>query len=337
MLVWAHRWGTDPGRGAEGSMSVTLPAPARDLTTECFSHEALFYRGARELVDSVAPFVREGVSIGEPVLVALLPDRIDALHDELGEDARWVTFLDMEDVGRNPARIIPAWREFVGASSGHAHVRGVGEPIWAGRRDAELAECQLHESLLNVAFDDGPAWRLLCPYDTESLSDSVVREAMRTHPVVWTGGNGRTVDYGGHAYASAAFAGPLSPSPDSADLIEFGANDLTGLRSVVERLGLSAGIGRDAVDDVTLAAHELATNSLVHGGGHGSMLVWRQPDAFVVEVRDAGRINDPLVGRELSSATNEHGRGLWMANQLCDLVQVRSTDFGTVVRLYVWG
>lgn len=313
-----------------------MSAPARDLPIDYCSHEALFYRGTRDLVDSVAPFVREGFSLGEPVLVALLPDRIDALRDELGEDARRVSFLDMEEVGRNPARIIPAWREFVDASSHHPHVRGVGEPIWAGRRDAELTECQLHESLLNVAFDDGPAWRLLCPYDMESLTDSVVQEAMRTHPVVWTETNGRTVDYEGHGYASAVFVGPLSPSPGSADLFEFGADDLTGLRSVVERLGVSAGIGRDAVADVTLAAHELATNSLVHGGGGGSMLVWRQPDAFVVEVRDAGRIDDPLVGRELSSATNEHGRGLWMANQLCDLVQVRSTDFGTVVRLYVW-
>jgi anti-sigma regulatory factor (Ser/Thr protein kinase) len=266
----------------------------------------------------------------------MLADRLDALRDELGAEARKVTFLDMEAVGRNPARIIPAWREFVDASSDHSRLRGVGEPIWAGRREAELVECQLHESLLNVAFDDGPAWRLVCPYDMDSLPDTVVREAMRTHPVVWPESDGRVVGYEGHAHASAFFSEPLPTSPGQVDVIDFRHDDLAGLRSVVERLGARAGIGPDAVDDVTLAAHELATNSLVHGGGHGSMLVWTQPDAFVVEVRDSGRIRDPLVGRELSSATDEHGRGLWMANQLCDLVQVRSTTAGTAVRLHVW-
>jgi hypothetical protein len=29
------------------------------------------------------------------------------------------------------------------------------------------------------------------------------------------------------------------------------------------------------------------------------------------------------------------GRGLWLANQLCDLVQLRTSGTGTVVRTYV--
>jgi anti-sigma regulatory factor (Ser/Thr protein kinase) len=56
----------------------------------------------------------------------------------------------------------------------------------------------------------------------------------------------------------------------------------------------------------------------------------------VVEIRDSGRIDDPLVGRGTVDLTSEHGRGIWMANQLCDLVQVRSTGGGTQVRLYAW-
>ena len=31
-------------------------------------------------------------------------------------------------------------------------MRGIGEPIWADRRPDELDECQLHESLINLAF-----------------------------------------------------------------------------------------------------------------------------------------------------------------------------------------
>ena len=315
---------------------MAVSAHRQDRSTDAFSHEAVLYRGAQGLVGSVAPFIREGVTLGEPVLVAVLADRIHDLRDELGNEAEQVTFIDMEAIGRNPARIIPAWHQFVEKSSGHARVRGVGEPIWVGRRDAEITECQLHESLLNVAFDRGPGWRLLCPYDAESLPESVVHEAIRTHPVVWNGLDDLDVAYEGHAYAESAFAAPLPPPPGIADEIGFGAGDLDGLRAIVERLAVRAGIGRDAAEDVTLAVHELATNSLTHGGGVGSMAVWQEPDAFVVEVRDSGRIRDPMVGRRLSSGTDEHGRGLWIANQLCDLVRVRSDPAGTVVRVYVW-
>jgi len=74
----------------------------------------------------------------------------------------------MRVLERNPARIIPAWRRFLDRQGGDRRsVRGIGEPIWSGREEQELTECQRHESLLNVAFDHGQAWRLLCPYDLE--------------------------------------------------------------------------------------------------------------------------------------------------------------------------
>ena len=63
-------------------------------------------------------------------------------------------------------------------------VRGIGEPIWSGRRAAELVECQLHEALLNVAVEpDVPLW-LLCPYDVQTLPAEVVTEAHRSHEVI---------------------------------------------------------------------------------------------------------------------------------------------------------
>ena len=85
-------------------------------------------------------------------------------------------------LGRNPARIIPAWRDFRARHDGP--IRGIGEPIWAGRDGAELVECQLHEALLNVAFDGADEFQLLCPYDTSALDDSVVHEACAGHPHV---------------------------------------------------------------------------------------------------------------------------------------------------------
>jgi anti-sigma regulatory factor (Ser/Thr protein kinase) len=86
---------------------------------------------------------------------------------------------------------------------------------------------------------------------------------------------------------------------------------------------------------MVLCADELAANSLLHGGGDGVLLLWREPDALVCEVSDSGTIADPLVGRASPSVDQLGGRGVWLANQLCDLVQVRSDASGTVVRLHV--
>lgn len=299
-----------------------------------FSHEAAFYRGLDDFVRTVLPFVREGIEGGEAILVALPPDRLAALRDALGSDADAVTFVDMRELGANPACIIPEWRRFLEESVGDGPVRGVGEPVWSGRRPVEVEEAELHEALLNLAFDDGPAWRLLCPYDVSELPGEVVEEAVRNHPLAETA----LVDvtYGGHEHALEVFAASLPEPEASTDVIAFGAEDLAGLRSVVGRLSDQAGLGREAADDLVLAAHELATNSVCHGGGHGTLRTWSERDAFVLEISDPGMIEDPLVGRDVMHELSEHGRGVWMANQLCDLVQVRSGVGGTVVRLFAW-
>ncbi len=304
-------------------------------STEKFHHEATFYRGLDDLRKQVVPFVRDGVRRGEPVLVAMLPDRLSLLKDALGEDAAGVDFVDMAELGANPARIIPAWRRFLDDRPAHSRVRGVGEPIWAGRRPDEIAECVLHEALLNLAFDDGPAWQLICPYDVEALPGPVVEDAMRTHPVIGPDRE-RVADYRGHQLAADAFTSSLPSPPAWADTVPFGAADLAELRHIVDRLCVRAGLADDVRGDLVLASHELATNSLQHGGGSGVLRSWAEQDTFVVEISDSGTITDPLVGRDLASDFAESGRGVWMANQLCDLVQVRSTPAGTVVRLSTW-
>ncbi len=312
---------------------MAFAAPTSDATGQ-FHHEALFYRGLEELVDVVAPFIRAGLEAGEPVLVAELPDRIAALRAALGADAERVEFLDMAEVGRNPARIIPAWRHFVAEHAGQP-VRGVGEPVWVGRSAVELDECRLHESLLNVAFDGlGTDFRLLCPYDADGLPAEVLADAERTHPRL--GPDLESLAYGGHTHANDEFERPLMEPPADAEWFAFGREDLAGLRSVVRRLAQVAALHDDLVEDLVLAAHELATNSIEHGGGAGVVRSWTEPGALVVEVADAGLITDVLVGRQPALALAEGGRGVWIANQLCDLVQVRSSAQGTTVRLYTW-
>ena len=173
--------------------------------TAAFRHEALLYAGPDGFLDGALPFVRAALHAEEPILVMVGPAKIDLLCEALGGDARDIAFADMQEVGANPARIIPAWRDFVD---------------------------------------------------------------------------------------------------------ERGA-------------------------DLVLAVNEVATNSVLHGGGEGDLLVWIERDAVVCELRDSGRFDHPLAGRVRPEPGRVGGHGLWLANQVCDLVQVRSFPTGTVVRLHL--
>ena len=101
------------------------------------------------------------------------------------------------------------------------------------------------------------------------------------------------------------------------------------------RQAAAAGLEASRCDDLVLAVNEVATNSLRHGGGRGVLRAWRDAGALVCEVRDRGRIDAPLAGRERPVRGQVGGYGMWLANQLCELVQVRSFATGSVVRLHV--
>lgn len=59
--------------------------------------------------------------------------------------------------------------------------------------------------------------------------------------------------------------------------------------------------------------------------------MWSESEALVVEVRDAGLITDPLVGRHLPTPESNGGRGVWPVNHLTDPSQIRTDDAGTTV------
>lgn len=303
---------------------------------EAFCHEALFYSGQDGFLAGTVPFLRDAVAAEEPALVVVNPDKIDLLRAALHADADAVAFADMDDVGRNPARIIPAWQAFVDRHGPGRRLHGIGEPVWPGRRGPEVTECVRHEALLNVAFDGQAAWSLLCPYDTSTLDPDVVEAARRTHPVVRDGADREPSEaYRGEAVLDIA-DGPLPEPPSRAEQLRFSAGPLDGVRAYVADHAARAGVGADATQDLVLAVNEIATNSVRYGGGGGVLRVWQNPDGLVCEVRDAGRVTEPLIGRERPPTDAERGRGLWMVNQLCDLMQLRSFDSGTVVRLHTW-
>jgi anti-sigma regulatory factor (Ser/Thr protein kinase) len=87
--------------------------------------------------------------------------------------------------------------------------------------------------------------------------------------------------------------------------------------------------------DLILAVNEAATNALLHGGNEGELRIWTDGREVVCEVTDSGTFHEPLAGRQRPEPDWVCGRGVWLMNQLCDLVELRPTDTGTVVRLHV--
>lgn len=302
-----------------------------------FDHEALFYRGDEEFLAGVVPFVREGLDRDEAVLVAEPRARLDLLRDALGDDARAVEFHDMADIGGNPSRIIGVWAAALDReTSAGRTLRGVGEPAWPGRRRVELVECQLHELLLDATFTGGPAWRLMCPYDEEHLPRSVCQGALHAHPVRSTPSDRLPSESYTPAGWSAAFTARL-PQPTEAVLRgRYGSDDVPATRRTVAQYARSCGLPQEKVEALELAASELATNSLLYGGGTGTVALWVESGAAVVEFSDTGRLTDPLTGRVRPPADRLGGFGLYLVHQLCDLVQVRSSDEGTTVRIHTW-
>jgi anti-sigma regulatory factor (Ser/Thr protein kinase) len=299
------------------------------------AHCALLYRDEDEFLAGTVPFVHEGFGRDDEILIALPSHNLELLRGALGPDADRVAFVAMEQFGRNPARLIPAWRDFLdGRPPDAGGVRGIGEPIWAGRSAAEIDEGTRHEALLNIAFEEAGALELMCPYDAVALDDRVLAGAEHNHPVLGYGvdavASGRYLD---PLTRNGPFAGTLDPPTGPVTELAFAIAQLADLRRLVAREARAAGLPSERIDELVIAATEIATNGVRHGGGSGIARLWCDARILACEISSGGRLSDPLAGRVRPSQTAVDGRGLWIANQLCDLVQIRSGDAGTVVRL----
>jgi anti-sigma regulatory factor (Ser/Thr protein kinase) len=299
------------------------------------SHEAYLYRTTEEFVTGTAAFLRAGLGAGDAALVSVPGVKHDRLRDALGLAAGQVQFADMTRVGRNPARIIPFVRRFAQTHAG-ARVSFVGEPIWPGRTAAETRECVRHEALLNLAFGSADI-TIFCPYDATGLDDDTISDSWRTHPSVCRhDGWHDSDDYTDPSMLYAAGDRPLPAPPATALIMRFRGEDLPLIRRLVGDSASRFGIGADRSADFVVAVNEVATNTVTHAPPGGMLRLWTngRHQALVCEIRDTGHITDTLIGRRMPAPDAQTGRGLWLANQYCDLVELRSGPDGTTVRMY---
>jgi anti-sigma regulatory factor (Ser/Thr protein kinase) len=303
-----------------------------DRHPEPFVHEALLYRGRDELGGAVRAFVRAAADAGDPVLAAIPTQNLEFLRGALRDDAGHVHFEDMTEVGRNPGRLLAMIQDWLEEHGDRARV--VAEPMWPGRSYAETAECLRHEALVNYALADSVT-QLLCPYDTENLAAEVIEGAELTHPQVRDASGSRPSDrfqdplqvWRGERWPLADPDGPVSEHAF--------AGDLRSLRQAVIDDPCLLKLSPQRRHDMVFVVNEAATNVLVHAGGHCTTRIWHDGTSVVSELSSGAEVHDVLAGRRRPSPDAHSGRGLWLINQLCDLVELRSGGKGTTLRMHV--
>jgi anti-sigma regulatory factor (Ser/Thr protein kinase) len=290
-------------------------------------HLAVPYATPAELAERLVPEVAAVLAAGAPVLAVLgLPERA-AVVAALGSDAARVEFADPERVHAVPAFTVAArWARL-------ARRAVAGRALVVGQHLALPALGPDHWARLDVAVDvaiDGLPLTVLCPCRDEP-------SVLATHPRLLTPGGPRPSP-GYRPPPDALVDHPPPPPPDlgvsDVDVV-FDAEELPRLRRRVAAAAATAGIDDDRVDDLVLAVNELATNSVEHGPGSGRLRLWLSRGSVTAEVADRGRMDVPFPGLVRPAVTGARGRGLWLASELTDVLQVWSDAAGTVIRAQI--
>jgi anti-sigma regulatory factor (Ser/Thr protein kinase) len=119
---------------------------------------------------------------------------------------------------------------------------------------------------------------------------------------------------------------------ESVDEFTFGLADLSDVRRLVAKAATDAGMSDRRAADFALAADEVATNAILHGRPPATIRVRRDDGAVVCEVTDAGDgMEDPQPGRSAPPLDALGGRGLWLARQFSDQLEIHANGGFTVL------
>jgi anti-sigma regulatory factor (Ser/Thr protein kinase) len=231
----------------------------------------------------------------------------------------------MAEMGRNPARIIPALTAFARDHAG-TRVSCVGESAWPGRTGPELTEAIKQDALANLAFRAMPV-TALCPFEPHRAAPRRAGHGRAGPPAAAEHGTLRP----SHAYLGTdgmpqPCLQPLPDPPADAEALHY-QHDMQPVRALTRRRADRCGLPADRTDNLTLAVSELAANTVRHSPDGGTLRIWHTPAELICQITDQGWIEDPLAGRR-PPVSDEGGHGLWLVNQVCDLVQRRSGPSG---------
>ena len=310
-----------------GGMEVSTAGDVAGAT-----HEAVLYSAPDELAERLVPRLLSSLDAGAPAVAVLdAPTRAE-VRRELGDAAAHVEFPEPAAVHRVPPFTVAArWARLsrrVTTSTSRATVVGQHVEGLPGCTENHWARLDI---ALNVAVVGLPI-TVLCPYRAD---DRELARVEATHPRLETAtGLVSSGTYRPPVEALIEYPPPPPPElgPPAAELA-FTADELAALRHLVAEVAGREVTAPDRVADLVLAVNEIGSNSIEHGPGDGRLRLWVTDEAVVAEIADEGHADLPFPGMIAPPAGGVRGRGLWLASELCDVLQVWSDGKGTVVRL----
>ena len=179
-----------PVRGI-GSESVDLSG----VLVQAGMHLATYFASESGRLRIAAPFLREGLSSGQPCfLIAsgeVLERYIKALEEdvktELAEARRLGLFVTAPAPGRTVEEALSFWNESIWAALSHGSrpsiVRIVGDMACVKTRFATVQQMLIFERLVGALINSFPAVAV-CQYDVREFDGPSLLEAIQAHPDV---------------------------------------------------------------------------------------------------------------------------------------------------------
>lgn len=302
-------------------------------------HTAVASRSTDELLGLLVPYIRAGEVAGAPVHVSLKAELLEPLQAAVGPAGEAVHWTDSSTWHPSPSRRLRALEAIVKASrrADGVPARFVGEcALCAGDPPELVAEWLRVDAVMNEVLA-GTGIDVVCVYHGPSLPASVIGEALRSHPHV---GLHPPVPRPGAPTARTFLARhqPTAlPVPEDAGRIAglLDPGDVRAfLREELDRRATAPAL----VDELLLVATELVTNSRQAGASWIALACWWSAHGVVVQVDDDGSGTiDPGAGYLRPPLAAFGGRGLWIARQLTDVVEIAPRSDGTSVRAHALG
>jgi anti-sigma regulatory factor (Ser/Thr protein kinase) len=297
-----------------------------------FRHNALVYESGDDYLAWAVPFVKEGIELGEGTIVAHTKPGLALMREALGPDAAQVTFVDVSSAYTRPARTLASYHEvFVGELRKRHTLRAVAD-VQFGLNPAEWDLWTGYEAVFNRAFAHLPAW-VVCSYDANGTPDPILEGVWQTHPEVVDGDTRTTSEHYEDPDELLRRVTAIPEPLENLRSIAFG-RDAEEFRERLSRELVGERMPEARVLDMLLAASEIATNAIQHGGGVEEVRVGRAEGRLVCEIVDRGDgFDDPAAG--YLAPRRGIGTGLWIARQLTWRIEFFASPRGFTSRIWL--
>jgi anti-sigma regulatory factor (Ser/Thr protein kinase) len=315
--------------------------PSQDQ--QMYRHVGYVMNDSEGVATVVAPFLRNALSAGEPVVIACSEPLATALVTALG-GTDGVQVAPVDPLAERPPNALAAIAALIDRD-----LPGDGRRLHLvtcpGRPDADWSTWAQTEALLNHVLAERPVDHLcLLSPSADGAEPGADALARATHPWLLTAeGVVANPDYRAPAdllreVQRTHLPDPLEATEPTLAMVDL--DDMRALRRALNRVLADGPLSPDAAQDFVLAIDEVTANAAEHGIPPVDVKLWCTPERLLCAVTDRGTaFDDPLIGYGPAHGDMAvGGMGLWLARRSVDSLTASPADEsgdGCTVRLVV--